>query len=158
MHSTIFPALVAGAFAWQISAPAGAQTLAVAHSGGSETYEISAVISTFKHYEIVTHSTWTGRHSPRYRGVRLSDVLAHHDLTGEAIEVGAENGYVSKIPFHMIEKYQPILAFEANGAALDYFSRGPLSLIWPRSDYPTELGETTDGMWTWYVNSIALDH
>lgn len=134
--------------------PLSAQTLNVVTPTSPITYDLDELSKSFTIKQIETVSTWTGDKLVLYRGLPLSEILEKHGLAGDFIELAAENGYTSKIPRSMIEKYQPIIAFEADGAALDFSSRGPLSLIWPRSDHPDDLGETIDGMWTWYVNEI----
>lgn len=136
------------------SASAGAQELTIFGEKDSKIYKVQDLTANFPLEIIETISTWTGNDVVSYKGIALSAVLDAHGLTSETVEISAENGYTSKIPKDMIERYQPIIAFEANGAALDFANRGPLSVIWPRSDHPQELGETIDGMWTWYVTEI----
>ena len=137
-----------------VTVAAGAQDLTIFGNEGSKVYDIEDLATTFPVKTIETVSTWTGEDIVSYKGISLSALLDANDLSSETVEISAENGYASKIPEEMIEKYQPIIAFEANGTALDFASRGPLSVIWPRSDHPQELGETIDGMWTWYVTEI----
>lgn len=131
-----------------------AQELVVVAPDQIKTYELNILTNAFEPKTVETISTWTGTDIVSYQGVSLEDVLNAHNLQGKIIEISAENGYVSKIPRDMIQEFQPIIAFEADGKPLDFASRGPLSLIWPRSEYPELLGETIDGMWTWYVNEI----
>lgn len=141
-------------FALFFARPGLAEELKIAADGGSQTYTINQLKSDFPIKQISTISTWTDDETIQYEGVSLKVLLEQHKLLGTEIEIAAENGYVSKIPREMIETFDPIIAFEANGEPLDFSSRGPLSLIWPRSDHPEKLGETIDGMWTWYVSEI----
>lgn len=134
--------------------PAWADGVLVHGTSGSISYEQDGLVEEFGIRSLETVSTWTGSKTVAYRGVALLDILQRHGIDDPIIEVGAENGFVSKIPLELIEKYDPIVAFEADGQALDFTTRGPLSLIWPRSGNPEVLSETMDGMWTWYMNEI----
>jgi len=134
--------------------PAGAQELVIATETGPKIYQLDELKSQFETRTIRTISTWTNEETVAYKGISLKVLLDEHKLSGTQIEISAENGYVSKIPKDMIETFDPIIAFEANGRPLDFSNRGPLSVIWPRSDHPAVLGETIDGMWTWYASEI----
>jgi len=133
---------------------ANAQELVISTEAGPKVYQLSELKSQFEIKTIRTISTWTDDETVAYKGISLKVLLDEHKLSGTQIEISAENGYVSKIPKDMIETFDPIVAFEANGRPLDFSNRGPLSVIWPRSDHPVVLGETIDGMWTWYASEI----
>jgi len=134
---------------------ASAQSLHINLTEKSQTYSVSQLEKEFGPAVITTVSTWTNGQPVTYTGIKLSDLLAKHDIRSELIAIAAENGYESTVPTDMVAKYQPILAFTADGQPLDFSMRGPISLIWPRSDFPNDLDETTDGMWTWYANKIS---
>jgi len=95
-----------------------AQTLLIEQSEGSLSYSISQLKKEFAPAKIKTVSTWTNGEIVTYQGIKLSALLDKHDIHSEFVTVAAENGYESTVPIKMVEKYQPILAFVADGAPL----------------------------------------
>lgn len=138
-----------------ISLPLAAEPILTVEGASRKVYDRSELAASFRQSEIITTTTWTGPEPIRFEGPRLGDLAEAGSLSGVDLLVSAENGYTSRIPWEMIRTFDPILAISANGEPLTLRTKGPVFLVWPRSEHPELLAETTDGMWTWYANHIS---
>jgi hypothetical protein len=90
---------------------------------------------------IETSTNWTPRRV--WEGPRLEDVLARAGAHGSALKVYAYDDYREEIPMSMITRYHPILAYRGDGKRLELTDFGPLFIVFPRDQYPSELSAVT---------------
>jgi len=90
-------------------------------------------IEEFPTYRITTTTPW--RDDPAtFDGVMLSDVLASHELgDAAAIQVTAENDYISMIPRPVWDANAIQIATRVDGAAISRPARGPFLFVTPAS-------------------------
>lgn len=76
-------------------------------------------------------------HVAQWSGVRLDDVLSHagaHNYT--MVHASALNDYSVLIPRDDIQRYQPLVAYQRDGAYVAIRDNGPLQLVYPFDDHP----------------------
>lgn len=104
---------------------------------------------------IRTSTNWTSAHN--FSGFRVMDLLKKVGATGTHLEIHCLDDYIYTIPISDISKYGAILAYEKDGNRITIKEFGPLGLIYPRDQYPTELsGPEMDAKSTWHVTHIVV--
>jgi hypothetical protein len=104
---------------------------------------------------ITTATIWTP--TARFTGPALADVLSHVQASGETIRLNALNDYNVDVPWTDLESYAPILAHSRDGRRMGVAKYGPLWLMYPRDQFPTELGgrvATTRFIWQVYAIKV----
>jgi hypothetical protein len=90
-----------------------------------------------------------------YRGPLVRDVVALLGLDRkEQLRFTAANDYYVDIPTEDFEKYDVILALEANGDKLSRREKGPLWLMYPISDHEELLDPVYNSRLIWQVIRI----
>lgn len=122
---------------------------------GERKYTIADLEERFEQTEILTVSTWTHDDELTYSGPKLSEILDDAGLL-DAVEVTLKtlDEYAVDVPVSFIMTYEPILATRIEGEPITFSDKGPVRVIWPRSDHPEELGSVVDGYWPWYLLTI----
>ena len=104
---------------------------------------------------ITTATIWTPL--ARFTGPALADVLAHVQAVGEVIQLTALNDYSVEVPWTDLARYAPILAHSRDGQRMGVAKYGPLWLMYPRDDFPTELsGRVAASRFIWQVTAIKV--
>lgn len=164
-------ALSFGSYAAAYSDP---KTFTVENASGEPlaTYTISQLKSEFPIQTYDTRTPWTDDGATRiYRGPRLEDVLAKHDLTeSPSVRIIAYDDFVSDIRHEEITAYVPILAIELGCTEDDRAARrckpdqefrpimmkekGPIFLVWPLDDLPAAYTPARNSIWVWFPVAV----
>ncbi|MCV5433932.1 hypothetical protein OFN37_33000, partial [Escherichia coli] len=76
-----------------------------------------AKLQALPQHEIVTGNPWVDK-PHTYRGPKLADVLAAVGADGKTITLTALNSFQIRIEWDKVAKYDPILAWQDNGAVM----------------------------------------
>ncbi|MCE9954489.1 molybdopterin-binding oxidoreductase [Aeromonas veronii] len=116
-----------------------------------------AKLQALPQHEIVTGNPWVDK-PHKYRGPKLADVLAAVGADGKTITLTALNSFQIRIEWDKVAKYDPILAWEDNGAVMRVRDKGPLWFMLPLDQYPElKRSEYTD-MMIWQLDLIDIQH
>lgn len=123
---------------------------------GNEARFDLAMLQSMKQYDIVTVTPWTdGLH--RYRGVRLSELLARVGAKGDwAIAYGLDD-FHARVDLSLARQHGAIIALFADGHALTVRSKGPLWLIFPLSDQPLLDTPAVANQMVWQLHRLQLE-
>ncbi|WP_414696660.1 molybdopterin-dependent oxidoreductase [Paraburkholderia sp.] len=106
-------------------------------------------------HSITTSTEWTARST--FTGPSLADILKHVGAQGTEIEVRTLDDYTDIIPLSDIDRYGVIMAYSMNGKRLKVSDFGPLFLIYPRDNYPTELtGADANAKFVWQIKALIV--
>jgi hypothetical protein len=107
-------------------------------------------------HEITTSTSLTPRSI--FRGISLADLLKRVGATGTTLRVLAYDDYVQyALPIADAERYNVILAYSRNGERLKLSDFGPLYIVYPRDQYPSELiNSVTEAKCVRQVKSIEV--
>ncbi len=105
--------------------------------------------------DITTATIWTP--TARFTGPALADVLAHVQARAETIRLSALNDYSVDVPWADLERFAPILAHSRDGRRMGVAKYGPLWLMYPRDQFPAELGgRLAASRFIWQVRAIKV--
>jgi hypothetical protein len=104
---------------------------------------------------ITTATIWTP--TARFTGPALAEVLSHVQASGETIRLSALNDYSVDVPWADLGRYAPILAHSRDDRRMGVAKYGPLWLMYPRDQFPTELGSRlAASRFIWQVQAIKV--
>lgn len=104
---------------------------------------------------ITTATIWTPK--AQFTGPALADVLAHVHASGDTIRLSALNDYNVDVPWADLGRYAPILAHSRDGQRMSVAKYGPLWLMYPRDQFPFELGSRlAASRFIWQVQAIKV--
>ena len=102
-------------------------------SQGASPTEITlnaAALAEIAPVSFTTTTIWTN--GPQaFKGSSLAGLLKHFNITSGTLLARAVNDYTVAIPVSEIEEGGPMIAFEANGAAMPLRDKGPFWLVYP---------------------------
>lgn len=93
----------------------------------------------------------------RWRGISLRQLVER--LGGgehSQILLTALNDYAIEIPWHDLERYDPILAYSRDGERMGIRDKGPLILIYPFGTHPQLQGQDYINRSIWQVHAVTL--
>ena len=135
-----------------LSASEDASTVLV----GDTSYTVNQLEREFDQVTIHTVSTWTQDRIIEYTGPALLDVADKSGLAGQSgLKLTSADEYSVTVPRNEAELYQPIIAIRVDGQRIGFKDKGPARMVWPRSQYPDEIGAAQDGYWLWYLISVS---
>lgn len=121
-----------------------------------DIFSVEMLEGTFEQRKIVTITSWTGDALINFSGPTINDVIeAVGILPGADIVATAADGYTVKISRKDIDRYHPILAITQEGKPISFEEKGPVRIVWPRSEFP-EITIAKDGYWIWYLEKIGV--
>lgn len=148
-------------------------TLSIEDTSGALIASINTeeLAKEFQMYELKTATPWTGRQLVVFRGPQLRDVITRFKLNNEkAIEIQADDDFISRITKQEIDTYNPILAIDkicknthVNKEScisdqvykgLTLLDGGPIYLVWPIEKLPNSYTPTRNAIWVWFVKTI----
>lgn len=107
--------------------------------------------------EIVTSNPWVDK-PHKYRGPKLADMLAAVGADGKTVTLTALNSFQVRIEWDQIAKYDPILAWEDDGAVMKVRDKGPIWLMLPLDKHPELKNSEYTDMMIWQLDSIDIQH
>ncbi|WP_420567194.1 molybdopterin-dependent oxidoreductase [Thalassovita sp.] len=105
--------------------------------------------------EFHTTTIWTDG-VQRFRGVWLSDLLAHLEIFEGQLDFSALNEYLIEIPFEDIVPGGPLVAYEWNGKPMSPRDKGPLWVVFP---YDSDAKFQTESIYAqsiWQLDRIEV--
>lgn len=122
----------------------------------AKTYHFSeADLLAMPVHSITTSTTWTPTRT--FEGPSLGDILAKVGAKGSTLTIYAIDNYNYTVPVSDVKKYGPVLAYEMDGTRLTIRDFGPLFLMYPRDQHPTELNSPVyDARFIWQVRRIVV--
>jgi hypothetical protein len=105
--------------------------------------------------DITTTTSWTDGEQ-LFRGVLLRTVLQRVGAKGTTINATALNDFEAPIPVEEVERYDVLLATEMNGAEMKVSDKGPIWIVYPRSDHPELLDPILNDRWVWQLSSLEV--
>lgn len=104
---------------------------------------------------ITTSTLWTEK--SKFEGPRLAEVLRAVDAEGNRLKILALDDYSIEVPMGDLGRYQVILAHSKDGKRMAVDTFGPTWLVYPRDQFPAELGgPVTTAKFIWQVWQITV--
>lgn len=92
-----------------------------------------------------------------FEGFLMRDLLEWIGADGEKIVATALNDYIVEIPLDDFYHYDVLVATHMDGEALTPRDKGPLWIVYPRSDH-TELQDIRyDYRWVWQLTGLTVE-
>lgn len=117
-------------------------------------YDLAALeavgLSTF-----TTTTSWTDG-DVVFTGVKIADLLASANLPAGSLQAAAINDYAIEIPAEDLAKYPVMIATKMNGERMAVRDKGPLWIVYPRTDFPELMDESHNGKWIWQLVSLEV--
>jgi len=109
----------------------------------------------FPQIDFKTETLWTSQ-SYHYSGPSLKSVLAAGGITEGEVELTAANGYTLKmfIDTDPLTEQYPIVTTRLNGQKFPLWEKGPLWIMFPFSDVPSDQIERANALSVWQLTSI----
>lgn len=157
-------ALCLSAFASAALHPACAQGLSLEVCGnlsrytdaGARVYHLTKrELWMLPQYTVITATSWTPRSA--FVGPHVEDILRFVGARGTEVEFHSLNNYSHTIPIAEVARYGVILAHSRNGRRLSDSDFGPLFVVYPRDQYPKELGTPmSEAKYVWQVTGMCV--
>ncbi|WP_180343688.1 molybdopterin-binding oxidoreductase [Aeromonas veronii] len=152
----IMPVMAAEALTGPVILKVGGNIRSADEVDGKVLFDLAKLQSLPQH-EIVTGNPWVDK-PHTYRGPKLADVLTAVGADGKTITLTALNSFQIRIEWDKVAKYEPILAWEDNGAVMRVRDKGPVWFMLPLDQYPElKRSEYTD-MMIWQLDLIDIQH
>jgi hypothetical protein len=126
-------------------------------SDGKKTYVFDrAAFDKLPQTTVRTSTSWTdGVHA--FKGPLLRDVLKLVGAQGNDLEAFAIDDYMSRLPVSDATKYNVIIAESMDDKPLPMDKFGPLWIVYPRDQFPSELkNPITDGKFAWQLYRLSV--
>lgn len=154
-----FGALIMLSFAFGVQAqtntPTGPVILTVTGADGAETLLDLAMIDGLEQTVTVVETPWYDG-AQEFSGPRISELMAHLQISGSQLNVVAENDYTASMPWSDIVDYPVILATRHNGQTMSLRDKGPLFVIYPFDTYPELRNEVVFSRSVWQVKAVKV--
>ncbi|TNF21455.1 MAG: hypothetical protein EP318_07720 [Rhodobacteraceae bacterium] len=123
-------------------------------AGGAVMLDMAALralpATTLETSTVVTDGTH------RFTGVLLRRLLGDLGAAGDSVTATALNDYAVEIPIRDFERFDVILAYEMDGAALRRADKGPLWIVYPRDAHPELQDIRYDYRWVWQLSDLEV--
>ena len=92
-----------------------------------------------------------------FEGFLLRDLLEWVGADGEQVVATALNDYIVEIPLNDFYQYDVLVATHMDGEALTPRDKGPLWIVYPRSDHTALQDIRYDYRWVWQLNGLTVE-
>ncbi|WP_243405021.1 molybdopterin-dependent oxidoreductase [Pelagivirga sediminicola] len=92
----------------------------------------------------------------RFTGFLMRDFLAQLGAEGQMVTATALNDYAVDIPLSDFDRFDVIVAYSMDGAALDRADKGPLWIVYPRDAHAELQDIRYDYRWVWQLSQIDV--
>lgn len=138
----------------------------------TEQYPIDRLRADFENVVVETRTPWTKEgETIRFRGPRIADILLKHGMASStSVQFIGYDNFTSEILLEEIETYQPIFAIDRACGSTDRETgrctaeqeftplspeeQGPIFLVWPYEQLPTEYVPARNSIWVWFVVAV----
>ena len=149
-----------GAAADGLPAPTGEVVLTIegdiAVGNGAKTAAFDmAMLERLTKSSITTSTVWTDG-DIEFEGVSLQTLMKAVGAEGHALSAFAIDDYRVEIPAEDIAKWNPIVAYRMNGAAMPKTDKGPLWVIYPYSANPELQADVFYSRAIWQLNRLQV--
>lgn len=114
-----------------------------------------AMLQALPHQHLQTDTSVTDG-DQQFTGVLMRDVLSRVGAEGDAVMAAALNDYTVKIPAQDFDAFDVILAWAMNGEPLQIQDKGPLWLVYPRSQHQELRDIRYDYRWVWQLVHVEV--
>ena len=114
-----------------------------------------AMLEQLEQVTIKTTTDWTDGISV-FKGPRVQDILDRVGAEGDEVLATAINDYQVSIPISDFADYPVILAMTLDGRPLSRRDKGPLWIVYPRSDYPELQKPENNTKWIWQLKELIV--
>lgn len=108
-------------------------------------------MSSFK-----TTSTWNANQA-HFEGPLVRDVLARAAAKGASVTAIASNNFKVAIPVSEFSEFDVIIAVRVDGEPITRRQKGPARIVYPRDDYPDDIGISRDSYWVWNLIELKVE-
>jgi len=92
----------------------------------------------------------------QFEGVLMRDVLRRVGATGSAVLLTALNDYTVQVPVQDFDAFDAVLAWAMNDELLQAKDKGPLWLVYPRSQHQELRDIRYDYRWVWQLVHVEV--
>lgn len=137
------------------NSPAGPIILTVIDSNGAEVALDLEMMDELEQVTTVTETPWFDG-VQEFSGPRISDLMAHLEVSGSELSFIAVNDYAASMPWTDIEDYPVILATRHEGKTMSVRDKGPLFVIYPFDAHPELRNEVVFSRSVWQVKAVKV--
>ncbi|UFN50111.1 molybdopterin-dependent oxidoreductase [Roseomonas sp. OT10] len=105
--------------------------------------------------QLSTPTAWTDG-IKQFEGVLARAVLERVGAQGGVVRARAVNDYMIDIPRQDFERYDVLLAYRMDGRDLTTRDKGPLWIVYPRSEHPELDDAQYNSRWVWQLRSLEV--
>lgn len=129
----------------------------ISHTNTGDSAQFDArMLTSLETHTLATETSVTDGVS-YFEGFLLRDLLEWVGADGEQVIATALNNYIVAIPLDDFYQYDVLVATHMDGEALTPRDKGPLWIVYPRSDH-TELQDIRyDYRWVWQLNGLTVE-
>lgn len=144
----------------QIAKPTGDTILEIdgaigqGNDGDRAVFDLS-MLESFPADIVRTMTPWTDG-VQEFRGVRLVNLLQAVKARGTSVVLTALNEYSITLDLPRYLPYQPLIAYQHNGAEMPVSEKGPLWLVFPQDDNPAIDRADVHDLWVWQLYRITV--
>jgi hypothetical protein len=93
-----------------------------------------------------------------FRGVPVSKLIERYGAAAGVDEITfvAHDAFRSTVALHDARMYPILLAIEANGQRISRAGGGPIFLVFPQTDFPSQMKQYIDRYWCFYVTDMIV--
>lgn len=127
------------------------------HTNVGDTAQFdTAMLGTLETHTLATETSVTDGVN-QFAGFLLRDLLEWVGADGEQIVATALNDYIVEIPLSDFYQYDVLVATHMDGEALTPRDKGPLWIVYPRSDHSELQDIRYDYRWIWQLNELTVE-
>lgn len=123
----------------------------------ARTFELSeADILALPKTTLITSTEWTSRSV--FEGPLLSAILQRVEARGTKLRFVAFDDFAAETDTADVGRYKPIVAYKKDGTRLTARDFGPLFVVYPRDEFPDELGASeATAKYVWQLCKIIVE-
>jgi hypothetical protein len=106
--------------------------------------------------QVNTTTAWTDGEQA-FEGVLMRAVLERLGAQGTTITATALNDFVAPVPMDEVQRYDVLLATVMNGQEMQVSDKGPIWIVYPRSDNPELQDAKFNDRWVWQLRELRVE-
>lgn len=144
-----------------LPAPAGPVLLTISgdihHTNLGDSAQFDAgLLAALETHTLATDTSVTDGVN-HFEGFLVRDLLEWIGANGEQVVATALNDYIVEIPLDDFYHYDVLVATHMDGEALTPRDKGPLWIVYPRSDHAELQDIRYDYRWIWQLNELTVE-
>ena len=106
--------------------------------------------------QVRTTTDWTDG-TQVFEGVLARKVMERIGAEGTVAVATALNDFVSRVPLDELRRYDVLLAMRQNGTEMQVSDKGPIWIVYPRSDNPELQDPKFNDRWVWQLRELRVE-